>query len=290
MPIRKRASVLAKIRYLRAMGPLPRRKRIPRQLQPDAIRVEYAKSLFGFTQRWRRLVTADQDYIVRLLQADRMEKGKFDHRVRMDASFRGTQAKKIIKELGEKAADQFDPRELKETAEKFAKRTSQFSKEQLGKQVQAVLSVPLSVIETPVTEQIDRFVAWNLDLVKSVQRRYFDRLADDVEEAFEKGIHPYDLIERFAEDYDITESEAERIARDQIGKLNAQVNQARQEAMGLEGYIWRTMNDQRVRDEHSDREGQSFTWDNPPEDGAPGEPIQCRCFAEPDFSSLLEEL
>lgn len=65
--------------------------------------------------------------------------------------------------------------------------------------------------------------------------------------------------------------------------------------MGVTGYIWRTANDNRVRDNHGDLDGQRFTWDDPPmgggtsedEPGHSGSGIQCRCYAEPDLSPLL---
>jgi hypothetical protein len=45
-------------------------------------------------------------------------------------------------------------------------------------------------------------------------------------------------------------------------------------------YIWHTMQDDKVREEHAMREGGRFTWDNPPDDGHPGEPYNCRCWAQ----------
>ena len=46
-------------------------------------------------------------------------------------------------------------------------------------------------------------------------------------------------------------------------------------------YIWRTQGDDRVRSEHAAREGEVFDFDDPPEDGNPGEAENCRCWAEP---------
>ena len=43
-----------------------------------------------------------------------------------------------------------------------------------------------------------------------------------------------------------------------------------------------------VHGNHWEREGQEFRWDQPPEDGHPGQPIECRCSAEPIID--LEEL
>ena len=49
----------------------------------------------------------------------------------------------------------------------------------------------------------------------------------------------------------------------------------------MQGRRWRTVGDSRVRTAHRAREGQIFAWDKPPSDGHPGQPINCRCYAEP---------
>jgi hypothetical protein len=52
--------------------------------------------------------------------------------------------------------------------------------------------------------------------------------------------------------------------------------------MKMEGkrYIWRTVGDGKVRSSHAEREGEVFSWDNPPDGGHPGEAPNCRCWAE----------
>ena len=78
--------------------------------------------------------------------------------------------------------------------------------------------------------------------------------------------------------------------------LNGQLTKERQTDLGVEQYIWRTVGDERVREEHEILDGEVFSWDNPPEPGQPGDDYQCRCTAEPilpEFvafeASLLEE-
>lgn len=53
-------------------------------------------------------------------------------------------------------------------------------------------------------------------------------------------------------------------------------------------YIWRTRRDNKVRPAHADREGQIFSWDEPPTGGHPGEDHNCRCTAEPYFPEISE--
>lgn len=69
------------------------------------------------------------------------------------------------------------------------------------------------------------------------------------------------------------------IARDQLGKFTASINEAQSEYVGAEEYIWKTVLDNRVRHEHAEREGKKFRYDTPPEGGNPGMDYRCRCTA-----------
>lgn len=55
-------------------------------------------------------------------------------------------------------------------------------------------------------------------------------------------------------------------------------------------YIWRTRNDGKVRSSHAAREGEVFSWDDPPVGGHPGEDYNCRCTAEPYYPETSEYL
>jgi SPP1 gp7 family putative phage head morphogenesis protein len=59
------------------------------------------------------------------------------------------------------------------------------------------------------------------------------------------------------------------------------INEARQRALGIDSYVWRSRGDDKVRHLHADYDGQAFDWENPPDDGHPGQAYNCRCFAEP---------
>ena len=57
-------------------------------------------------------------------------------------------------------------------------------------------------------------------------------------------------------------------------------------------YIWRTQEDDKVRDLHNELEGKQFSFDDPPISGTsgfrgnPGEPANCRCYAEPVHENI----
>lgn len=84
----------------------------------------------------------------------------------------------------------------------------------------------------------------------------------------------------------IGENRAKLIARDQTNKYNSSLSQVRHLAAGATNYKWVTSADERVRDLHAGLNGRKFTYGLPTTaegGGAPGEPIQCRCIADPIF-------
>jgi SPP1 gp7 family putative phage head morphogenesis protein len=332
----------AVVRLLRAAAPAMHRRtrgRLPRQQQPDGLRLEYYKAIrVRFVEPALRAFAVERAEVVRLLEstrkperADAKEENKKPYKVEFtihnwkntgetktytknfgsretaekavsesgiparivekkaeSASDEEKRARELVDRAARRAAEALSGRELHAAAEQFGKRTSDFQKAQIDRQVRQAVGVPFSALESPTRDRIPGFVQDNVSLIKSIGDRYFDSLRAEVSQAFESGEHPETFAQRLADRDGVALSDARRIARDQIGKLNAQVNQDRQEAMGVTGYTWRGAMDNRERDEHRDREGKHYDWDDPPEGGHPGEPVMCRCVAEPDFNQVKE--
>jgi len=76
-----------------------------------------------------------------------------------------------------------------------------------------------------------------------------------------------------------TYNHARMVAHDQLSKLNANLNEARQRAAGIGSYIWTTQGDARVRPAHQALSGKQFAWNDPPSEGHPGTPPRCRCYS-----------
>lgn len=134
---------------------------------------------------------------------------------------------------------------------------------------------------------LDKFRADNVALITKLADDQIDRIETTLSENY--GLRAEDLAKKLDEQGDVTGSRAKLIARDQTLKLNGQLTQTRQQSAGIEEYIWTTSGDERVRDEHAERDGERFRWDTPPEDGNPGQPIQCRCTAFPIVPGLDED-
>lgn len=130
-----------------------------------------------------------------------------------------------------------------------------------------------------IAPHIQAATTQNVTLIQGVADDMVKRVGTRVIEAARTGRRSTDLAKDIQKDMGITQRRAKLIARDQMASFNASLNKTRQEQVGITKYVWSTSLDERVRDEHAEREGRTFSWDDPPEDGHPGEPINCRCVA-----------
>ena len=72
-----------------------------------------------------------------------------------------------------------------------------------------------------------------------------------------------------------------------------EINERRQRDLGVTHYIWRSVDDPKVRTTHAERDDRLFSWDDRFSDGHPGHGYNCRCSAEPailDGAILLTEV
>lgn len=129
------------------------------------------------------------------------------------------------------------------------------------------------------------WVRSNTSLITSLAESTVTGLSEEIDAAFSSGVRHEELRRRWRERgipvrFGTLEGRSKVIARDQVNKLNGQLTEHRQRNLGVTHYIWRTSGDERVRDRHVELDGQRFAWDSPPDEGHPGNAVQCRCVAE----------
>ncbi len=176
-----------------------------------------------------------------------------------------------------------DQKDLKKLTTGYAKRTADFNAIQLERQG---LALPKSA--PSMDDKIADFAAENASKIQGLADDMLAELQLTVVEGVKAHKSQSTIAEDIAERVGVAESWAISLARNQVGSLYGQINAARQQALGIRRFVWRSMGDDRVRDEHADREKQSektpFSYDDPPDGELPGEPYGCRCHAEPAFS------
>lgn len=124
----------------------------------------------------------------------------------------------------------------------------------------------------------------NANLIKTMRQRYIDQLQGDIYRTINKGGGVSDLAHVIRDRTNMTLHHADLIATDQTGKILSQIDMRRNVLNGATRYIWRSMEDNRVRPKHRELDGREFAYDDPNggDNGQlPGEPIRCRCYAEP---------
>lgn len=184
-------------------------------------------------------------------------------------------------------ADLYSDAEISAFLLRIARAVADQNGKALGRVFVDVLGVDIFKTEPWLVGEMQSFVTQNVSLIKTLPSKFFPAIEQKVFNAARIGLSYRELLSDLRKEFNTTRFQAERIARDQIGKFNGQLTQLRQRQAGIDKYIWRTMRDERVRSEHKSREGKIFSWNKPPEDGHPQEPIMCRCYAEPVFDDLL---
>lgn len=292
MIVAKAEQVAAYLRQRKAAGFKDRRGRVPRGRPPLQIERAYARALRDVVGRMsiafapmiaqlpsmlenvRREARADSWFELKRMAGVRLDAGE-GRRVRDmvdDAKSRMNSA--IVANVDELAAQ-------------FAGATSAHGRRELNRQTRAALGADVFIQDRGLASMMERFVDANVGLVKGLTDEQAGKIQNTVLRAVQDAKPYSQLAAELEERFDITERRAVLIARDQIGKFYGQTTAARHRELGISHFIWRTANDERVRDEHAALEGQRFAYNDPPSEGLPGEPIQCRCYADPDFGDIL---
>lgn len=146
------------------------------------------------------------------------------------------------------------------------------------------------IVGEGLSNNIEAAVQRNVALIRGLTGDVAKRLEAQLLAALTQGLNNAEIAKIITREFGIGRRRAGLIARDQAASFNGSLNRIRQTAMGVTEYVWSSSLDERVRGNpsgrypnarpsHWDREGKTFKWSAPPEDGHPGQPINCRCTA-----------
>lgn len=258
----------------RLMGRKGLRRRPVRWAFPDNAERTYAAKLRAAVLRARAAVERILPLILSNVRRAQEQMPRAD-------SLRQDDVDLDIQSLREAIVEAFgDDLFARELARDVTSGVAQFNKQQFDRVVQSVVGVNVFTPEPWLVQAIAAAGAENIQLITSIPQQLGTQVGALLGRAYAGGLRWEQLQADILKRFDVSQSRAELIARDQVGKFNGQLTALRQQSIGVTEYIWRTSLDERVRPEHAEREGEKFRWDKPPSDGHPGEPIQCRCFAE----------
>jgi len=145
------------------------------------------------------------------------------------------------------------------------------------------MGIDVFQIEPWAKDAIESFVAENVSLIKSIPENFLREVEGLLIREIRNGTRVEGIAALIRERFSVSQKKALLIARDQVGKFNGSLAKKRQESAGVTRYIWRTVQDERVRPKHKAQNGKEYSWDKPPPTGHPGQDYSCRCYAEPVF-------
>lgn len=289
-----RPVALEELRARRAMleaarGRRRRRRRPPRQKLPRSQELRMRRALFVVLNRLEELVT---DRLLPLVErlAPQVQAARPDAlEERLDAPADDI-ADAIDAIRAELSSSILSPDSLSRAASAIANDVAGFNRRELDRVFEATIGVGLPATEPGLSDVLRGFVRDNVRLVTNLATTALDQIEGSVLRGFRRGRSNAQIAAELRERIGVSRSRARLIARDQVASLNGELTQVRQTRMGVREYIWRSVGDERVRPEHEDLDGRRFSWDSPPAAGHPGEPINCRCIAEPVLDPLFEGL
>jgi SPP1 gp7 family putative phage head morphogenesis protein len=94
------------------------------------------------------------------------------------------------------------------------------------------------------------WVSENVRLIKSIGQHSLKEVEQVVYSAIRQGVGHRELAKNLVERFAVAKKRASLIARDQIGKLSADLTRARHKELGITLYKWTTSRDERVRKSH----------------------------------------
>ena len=171
-----------------------------------------------------------------------------------------------------------------------AARLNGYHKRRLVQTFRAALGVDIRpVLADSAIEPL--MTAWrreNISLIQTIPERFHESLSRRVGETFAE--RPFDkqaLSKVLNREFKVSGSNLRRLTRDQTSKVIGQLTRARHQQLGIEEYVWRTAQDERVRPTHAALDGTRQRYDSPPSVGNPGEDVMCRCVAIPVIPEAL---
>lgn len=253
-------------------------KKAPTQLYPLSVERQYQKELLRYVRSYHDLIKENLYPKLGQFKKEYTIDTYFDETIDITEQVSNTMLsslpliKYMLNDIGNKAYN--------------------FNAKQTNKVLKGMLGVDLFTNEYEIQLAIEPFVASNVELIKSMGDDYRKRIRETISAAGRNGYTVKETAKLLEKQFRITKNRARLIARDQIGKFNGQLTRLRHRNLGITEYKWQTSLDERVRGNpagrypkarpsHWARQDKRYSYTKPPSDGNPGEPIQCRCWAEP---------
>lgn len=292
-------------------------KQFARPDYPDTIVLEYGKAIIREVNQIDKLIK--EIIFPQLNKITDTKSERLDSTIRLDLELKNLAGVALVAELIRRVKSKFygqilgtdeSPnqrlftRSVRRMANNFMVRTKDFGEKKFSAEFKRQTGTEPLPRNLDVQEFVKDATLKNVALIKTIPERYLSQVQTLTEEAVNKGQLTRELKEELLKIKEASKNHARLIARDQVSKLVGVTNEARQKNLGVTEYIWKTMNDSRVRSlsntngtsDHAHLEGTLQKWSKPPvvvfkgkRSGVkllPSQDFQCRCFASPVYDDI----
>lgn len=200
-------------------------------------------------------------------------------------------------------------------ATKWVQGVNLYNRTEMMKILRQALGINIgAIVDEAMKNDLEALIMENASYIRSIPDYLVGNVAKRVMQHFKGEPMPENrtLRQQIREEFKVSDGRAKVLARDQTAKMNTSLTKVRQEKLGIEWYVWKTVEDERVvgrpggkypkgtklhrnhwimQDKickwedptvYSDDEGR--TWKKRTEkmpQNAPGQDIMCRCRAAP---------
>lgn len=166
-------------------------------------------------------------------------------------NMRDKSAREVGKEL-EAVKKKYDF-QLEVTAEQIAEqwvgKVNRYNKQKFMAHMRKVLGIDIgAIVDEAMKDDLEVMVMENASYIKSIPNYLVGHVADRVVQHF-KGIPMPEnrtLRQQIKEEFKVSDGRAKVLARDQTSKMNTSITAIRQVNLGIECYVWKTVQDERV--------------------------------------------
>lgn len=273
--------------FHKRLGIAAPRRRIPMQLRPEMIEIEYGKDLEGLIDLIEQELQPLIGQLPEIIAAAQHELG-IPLEDRADAG-QAQRVRDMIARARTRMQHWMADARMRSIIERTGEKASTFQRAQLARQLRAALGIDALILDRKLRTRIAGFVEENMAYITDLSESVIGGVEKLIFRALTTGQNASELATSIAKRFNVGKARARSIADDQVNKLVGQLNMDRQLELGITHYFWRTRRDPKVRPEHRRREGKRYAWVGKGKAAyIPGEEYGCRCYAEPDFHGVLE--
>ena len=134
-------------------------------------------------------------------------------------------------------------------AENWVGKVNSYNKQKFMSHMRKVLGIDIgTIVDEAMKDELDIMIMENASYIKSIPSYLVGHVADRVVQHF-KGIPMPEgrtLRQQIKEEFKISDGRAKVLARDQTSKMNTSISAIRQVNLGIDCYVWKTVQDERV--------------------------------------------